>query len=171
MTPETAGSYPAKTPSCATCDKHPATIARPQALLIRSKEIGGGRKGSLLSFIRASQPRPKLLLQPKLHHLTKTDPLFVSIINMSSPSEWSDRRGLFQKGKEVHEPGRRLSGGAGGVIDAVRRASTSSTSEKGSFVSNPLSNDPASPASPTSQRRRVRNHHLHMSIEGVTCFC
>ncbi|KAF2163671.1 hypothetical protein M409DRAFT_68277 [Zasmidium cellare ATCC 36951] len=73
---------------------------------------------------------------------------------MSSPSEWSDRRGLFQKGKEVHEPGRRLSGGAGGVIDAVRRASTSSTSEKGSFVSNPLSNDPASPASPTSQRRR-----------------
>ncbi|KAK4504011.1 hypothetical protein PRZ48_004926 [Zasmidium cellare] len=72
---------------------------------------------------------------------------------MTSPSDWSDRRGLFQKGKEVHEPGRRLSG-SGGVMDAVRRASTSSTSEKGSFVSNPLSNDPASPPSPTSQRRR-----------------
>lgn len=69
-----------------------------------------------------------------------------------STSTWSDRRGLFQKGKEVHEPGRRMSGSGGGVIDAVRRASTSSNSDK---VFSPLSNDPASPSSPTSQRRRV----------------
>lgn len=69
-----------------------------------------------------------------------------------STSTWSDRRGLFQKGKEVHEPGRRMSGSGGGVIDAVRRASTSSNSDKGF---SPLGNDPASPSSPTSQRRRV----------------
>ncbi|CAK3768017.1 Hypothetical predicted protein [Lecanosticta acicola] len=68
---------------------------------------------------------------------------------------WEDRRGLFQRGKEIHEPGRKLSGsaGAGGVMDAVRRASTSS-GNSGNLVDKPLSNDPGSPTSPTSQRRR-----------------
>ena len=80
---------------------------------------------------------------------------------MSSPNTtptaaWQDRRGMFQRGKEVHEPARKMSGsGATGVIEAVRRASTSSQSDK-SLVNNPLSNDPAAPSSPsTAARRRV----------------
>ncbi|KAK4626507.1 hypothetical protein CLAFUW4_04984 [Fulvia fulva] len=78
---------------------------------------------------------------------------------MSSPNStptapWQDRRGMFQRGKEVHEPARKMSGSGGtGVIEAVRRASTSSQSDK-SLVSNPLSNDPASPASPSTTARR-----------------
>ncbi|KAI5367213.1 hypothetical protein Slin14017_G022490 [Septoria linicola] len=71
---------------------------------------------------------------------------------MSSPSgqPWEDRRGMFQRGKELHDAARRPSQ-SGGVIEAVRRASVTSN---GSVVDKPLSNDPAPPASPTSQRRR-----------------
>ncbi|QIW96605.1 hypothetical protein AMS68_002123 [Peltaster fructicola] len=47
---------------------------------------------------------------------------------MSGSSPWSDRRGMFQPGKQVHEPGRKLSGG--GVFEAVRRASTSSSTDE-----------------------------------------
>ena len=61
---------------------------------------------------------------------------------------------MFQKGKEVHEPGRRLSasstgGGAiGGMVDAVRRASTSSTDGLDKTTSN---------TSSTSDQRRMVN--------------
>ncbi|EME46710.1 hypothetical protein DOTSEDRAFT_70646 [Dothistroma septosporum NZE10] len=77
---------------------------------------------------------------------------------MSSPNTtpatlWQDRRGMFQRGKEVHEPARKMSGSGTGVMEAVRRASTVSNSDK-SFVSNPLSNDPAAPVSSTAARRR-----------------
>lgn len=68
-----------------------------------------------------------------------------------SGQPWEDRRGMFQRGKEVHDPARRPSQ-SGGVIEAVRRASVASNN---SLVEKPLSNDPASPTSPTSQRRRV----------------
>ncbi|KJX97715.1 hypothetical protein TI39_contig468g00023 [Zymoseptoria brevis] len=72
---------------------------------------------------------------------------------------WQDRRGMFQRGKEVHEPARRPSqsyGGAGGtaVLDAVRRGSTAS-SNAGSLVDKPLTNDPgSSPSSPIGGGRR-----------------
>lgn len=78
---------------------------------------------------------------------------------MSSPSSsWADRRGLFQKGKEVHEPGRRLSGSggsSGGIADAVRSASISSANSAEKSVSGSSAGDSAVPSSPTSQRRRV----------------
>ncbi|KAK5125951.1 hypothetical protein LTR85_011306 [Meristemomyces frigidus] len=72
---------------------------------------------------------------------------------MSSPtSTWEDRRGMFQRGKEVHEPGkpvtRRESGS--GIVDAVRRTSTASIEALEKTTSN-------SSASPTSQRRRSSN--------------
>ncbi|EME83213.1 uncharacterized protein MYCFIDRAFT_211267 [Pseudocercospora fijiensis CIRAD86] len=67
---------------------------------------------------------------------------------MSTP--WEDRRGMFQRGKEVHEPARRPSQ-SGGVIDAVRRASVSSQS---SVTKSPSNGPAAAPASPTGQRRR-----------------
>ncbi|KAM3425216.1 hypothetical protein BST61_g7171 [Cercospora zeina] len=67
-----------------------------------------------------------------------------------SGQPWEDRRGMFQRGKEVHDPARRASQ-SGGVIEAVRRASVTSNN---SLVEKPLSNDPAAPSSPTSQRRR-----------------
>ncbi|KAK4543250.1 hypothetical protein LTR36_005800 [Oleoguttula mirabilis] len=68
---------------------------------------------------------------------------------MSSPtSTWQDRRGMFQSGKEVHEPGkpvtRRESGS--GIADAVRRASTASIDALEKTTS-------SSSASPSSQRR------------------
>nr|OQO32595.1 hypothetical protein B0A51_00159 [Rachicladosporium sp. CCFEE 5018] len=44
---------------------------------------------------------------------------------MSAPSTWEDRRGMFQAGKVVHEPGRKMSkqfgdpiaGGAGSILN------------------------------------------------------
>lgn len=77
---------------------------------------------------------------------------------------WQDRRGMFQRGKEVHEPGmRRMSQTGPGIIGAVRRASNASSSN-GSLVDKPLGDDPADPGYyPTasdSRRRRVSSRHL-----------
>ncbi|EMD01172.1 hypothetical protein BAUCODRAFT_118880 [Baudoinia panamericana UAMH 10762] len=77
-------------------------------------------------------------------------------------SLWSDRRGMFQKGKEVHEPSvpseRRNSGG--GIADAVRRASVSSANTLEKTVTGTTSNSSSDPSSPTSQRRRSSNTAL-----------
>ncbi|KXL44958.1 hypothetical protein M433DRAFT_145579 [Acidomyces richmondensis BFW] len=91
---------------------------------------------------------------------------------MSSPgSTWSDRRGLFQKGKEVHEigpTGRRPSGSSGSVAEAVRRASVGSMGGLSKTESNSSSTGaPASPPSPTSQRRRSSNTGLFGSLENM----
>ncbi|KAF2157023.1 hypothetical protein K461DRAFT_289383 [Myriangium duriaei CBS 260.36] len=70
---------------------------------------------------------------------------------MSSPtgSPWSDRRGMFQKGKEVHEPHKPVFTSEG-VADAVRRASVSSTGSMDKTTSNTTNGG----TSPTDQRRR-----------------
>lgn len=65
---------------------------------------------------------------------------------MSSPtqSSWQDRRALFQRGKEVHEPGRRASGFSGnmGIGDVLSKV-----------TSNESVSSAASPTSPTERRR------------------
>ncbi|WPG99983.1 Hypothetical protein R9X50_00280700 [Acrodontium crateriforme] len=73
---------------------------------------------------------------------------------MSSPP-WQDRRGMFQRGKEVHEPARRPSTGAN-VVEAVRKASVSSVGAIEKVVTGE-SVASASPSSPISQRRRSSN--------------
>ncbi|KAK4569476.1 hypothetical protein LTR86_003239 [Recurvomyces mirabilis] len=82
-------------------------------------------------------------------------------------SEWSDRRGLSQRGKEVHVrgearewPAPRKQSGAG-IIDAVRRASTSSSDG----LDKTTSNTSGAPASPTSGRRRSSNTALFANLE------
>jgi len=78
---------------------------------------------------------------------------------MSTPTNlWQDRRGMFQKGKEVHEPGnpigeRRTSGA--GIADAVRRASVSSVNS----IEKTISNTGGSATSSSGQRRRVSPAH------------
>nr|POE53626.1 hypothetical protein CFP56_28848 [Quercus suber]POE81225.1 hypothetical protein CFP56_77447 [Quercus suber] len=70
---------------------------------------------------------------------------------MSSPSStWSDRRGLFQRGKEVHEPApRRASQEGSSVVDTVRRTSMAGIDKlERTVAGNP------SPVPATSQRRR-----------------
>ncbi|KAK5107689.1 hypothetical protein LTR62_000924 [Meristemomyces frigidus] len=82
-------------------------------------------------------------------------------------ADWSDRRGQFQRGKEVHVRGeprewpapRRESGA--GVVDAVRRASI--TSADG--LSKTTSNTTGAPASPTGGRRRSSNTALFANLE------
>ncbi|GAM82394.1 hypothetical protein ANO11243_003730 [Dothideomycetidae sp. 11243] len=78
----------------------------------------------------------------------------------SSPSSaaWLDRRGLFQKGKELHEPGRRPSeSSAAGVVDAVRRASVSSTDGLDKTASN-------ASTSTADARRRSSNAGLFANL-------
>jgi hypothetical protein len=79
------------------------------------------------------------------------------VVSTKPAAVWQDRRGMFQRGKEVHEPSvRRPSQGSGGAIEAaVRRASTASN---GSLGDKPLSNDTASPAAyyPTASESRRR---------------
>ncbi|KAF2860212.1 hypothetical protein K470DRAFT_77231 [Piedraia hortae CBS 480.64] len=76
----------------------------------------------------------------------------------SSSNPWQDRRGLFQRGKEVHEPskptGRRPSEGSR-IIDSLRRASVSSTNSLEKTKT--ASSDAPSPTSPSSQRRMSSN--------------
>jgi len=70
---------------------------------------------------------------------------------MSSPTQtWSDRRGMFQKGREVHEPAPPRRPSQGGVADAVRRVSVGSQNGVEKTTSDPTS----AQSSPTSQRRR-----------------
>nr|POE46225.1 hypothetical protein CFP56_73187 [Quercus suber] len=70
---------------------------------------------------------------------------------MSSPkSTWSDRRGLFQNGKEVHEPAlRRASQEDSRVVDAVRRTSMAGSNK----FEKPVLDNP-SPVQDTARRRR-----------------
>lgn len=64
---------------------------------------------------------------------------------MPIPTEtWQDRRGMFQKGKELHQPGRKLSNQFG---DPMRRASIGSNSS-GTLEKTPSTDEPG-------QRRRV----------------
>lgn len=69
---------------------------------------------------------------------------------------------MFQRGKEVHEPGkpvtRRESGS--GIADAVRRASTASIDA----LEKTTSNDSGSP---TSQRRRVSDSTYWQTLKSV----
>ncbi|KAL9532793.1 hypothetical protein SMMN14_03470 [Sphaerulina musiva] len=72
---------------------------------------------------------------------------------MSSPSSsstpWEDRRGMFQRGKDVHDPARRRpSQGGGGVAEAVRRASVTSNN------SDPLASPTLSSSSSMEGQRR-----------------
>jgi hypothetical protein len=69
---------------------------------------------------------------------------------MPTPTEtWQDRRGMFQRGKDVHQPGRKLSNQFGDPLSA-RRTSTGSTGsgilEKTDSIAEPGSQ---------GQRRRV----------------
>ncbi|KAJ9618322.1 hypothetical protein H2203_009240 [Taxawa tesnikishii (nom. ined.)] len=73
---------------------------------------------------------------------------------MSNP--WEDRRGLFQRGKEVHEPGSPVTGrrGSGGSIsDELSKTMSNQTTSSNSGAAD-------SNASPTSQRRRSSNTAL-----------
>lgn len=64
---------------------------------------------------------------------------------MPTPTEtWQDRRGMFQKGKELHQPGRKLSNQFG---DPLRRASVGSNSS-GTLEKTTSTEEPG-------QRRRV----------------
>lgn len=76
---------------------------------------------------------------------------------MPTPTEtWQDRRGMFQRGKEVHQPGRKLSNQFGDPL-AGRRTSTGSMGgglEKTESIPEPGSQ---------GQRRRVsqlRSRHF-----------
>lgn len=68
---------------------------------------------------------------------------------MPTPQEtWQDRRGMFQRGKEVHQPGRKLSNQFGDPL-AARRTSTGSTGGGGLEKTNSVEEPGA------SSRRRV----------------
>lgn len=114
-----------------------------------------------------------LITHNKTHFNPKVITQLLSIrITMSSPgSTWSDRRGLFQKGKEVHDlgpTGRRPSGSSGGVVEAVRRASVGSTGGLDKTESNASSiGSPASPPSPSTQRRRSSNTGLFGNLQSM----
>ena len=69
---------------------------------------------------------------------------------MPTPTEtWQDRRGMFQRGKEVHQPGRKLSNQFGDPL-AARRTSTGSTGGGGLEKTDSIP-EPGS----LGQRRRV----------------
>jgi hypothetical protein len=69
---------------------------------------------------------------------------------MPTPTEtWQDRRGMFQRGKEVHQPGRKLSNQFGDPLSA-RRTSTGSTGGGGLEKTDSIP-EPGS----QGQRRRV----------------
>lgn len=69
---------------------------------------------------------------------------------MPLPTEtWQDRRGMFQRGKEVHQPGRKLSNQFGDPLSA-RRTSTGSTGGGGLEKTDSIP-EPGS----QGQRRRV----------------
>lgn len=63
---------------------------------------------------------------------------------------WQDRRGMFQKGKELHQPGRKLSNQFG---DPLRRSSIGSTGSS-TLEKTPTTEEPG-------QRRRVRPSSCH----------
>lgn len=67
---------------------------------------------------------------------------------MPTPTEtWQDRRGMFQRGKDVHQPGRKLSNQFGDPL-AGRRSSIASTGS-GSLEKTESIEEPG------AQRRRV----------------
>ncbi|TKA70641.1 hypothetical protein B0A55_05746 [Friedmanniomyces simplex] len=72
-------------------------------------------------------------------------------------STWEDRRGQFQKGKEVIPPPTEGRAFGTGVLESVRRASVSSANsvEKTLSGSGSATGEPSSPT--TSQRRRSSN--------------
>ncbi|KAF2723141.1 hypothetical protein K431DRAFT_311231 [Polychaeton citri CBS 116435] len=67
-----------------------------------------------------------------------------------SSNPWSDRRGLFQKGKEIHEPTERRSS-QGSVSDALRRASVGSVGSGTTLEKTPTT---SSSTGGSSDRRR-----------------
>jgi hypothetical protein len=80
---------------------------------------------------------------------------------MPTPTEtWQDRRGMFQRGKDVHQPGRKLSNQFGDPL-AGRRTSIGST---GSGVGLEKTD---SIEEPGAQRRRVSYACVHLSW----CYC
>lgn len=100
------------------------------------------------------------LLSNQLIHPTKqptlttyyllTSPNNTQPSSMPTPQEtsWQDRRGMFQRGKEVHQPGRKLSNQFGDPLGA-RRTSTGSTGGGGLEKTNSVEEPGA------SSRRRV----------------
>lgn len=67
---------------------------------------------------------------------------------MPTPTEtWQDRRGMFQRGKDVHQPGRKLSNQFGDPL-AGRRTSIGSTGSVGLEKTDSIEE-------PGAQRRRV----------------
>lgn len=69
---------------------------------------------------------------------------------MPTPTEtWQDRRGMFQRGKELHQPGRKLSNQFGDPL-AARRTSVGSTGGGGLEKTESIT-EPGS----SGQRRRV----------------
>lgn len=72
---------------------------------------------------------------------------------MPTPTEtWQDRRGMFQRGKDVHQPGRKLSNQFGDPL-AGRRTSIGSTGSVGLEKTDSIEE-------PGAQRRRVSCAHL-----------
>lgn len=75
-----------------------------------------------------------------------------------SGDAWSDRRGMFQRGKELHAPanptGRKFHE-TGAITNAVRRASVTSN-DGGSPLDKTPTGGSAGGGFPTSGRRRVR---------------
>ena len=81
---------------------------------------------------------------------------------MSSANDWQDRRGIFQTGKEVHEPGRKLSNSFG---DPIRRSSIGS--DKGSPLEKTTSTTSAGGSSP-DKRRRVSIDQTYLKEHALT---
>merc|ERR1712217_384525 len=96
------------------------------------------------------------------HHWKRSSATMSSVSNT-----WQDRRALFQKGKEVHEPAsptERKPSMSEGVTAAVRRASVGSDTGLEKTVSNTSA---GAPASPTSGRRRSSNSALFGNLTNM----
>ncbi|KAK3704910.1 hypothetical protein LTR37_013601 [Vermiconidia calcicola] len=75
---------------------------------------------------------------------------------MSANENWQDRRGIFQRGKELHAPGSPTSKKfheTGAVSNAVRKSSVSSTGSGGGGGGSPVEKS-SSGSFPTSSGRR-----------------
>jgi hypothetical protein len=76
---------------------------------------------------------------------------------MPTPTEtWQDRRGMFQRGKDVHQPGRKLSNQFGDPL-AGRRSSIASTGS-GTLEKTDSIEEPG------AQRRRVSYIHASLMV-------
>lgn len=133
---------------------------------------------SLLLSHTASLPVPSILpvqINPSRDIYQPSKRNIINIITnnrniMSSPSSsstpWEDRRGMFQRGKDVHDPARRRpsQGGGGGVAEAVRRASVTSNN------SDPLAS-PTLSSSSTMEGQRRRVSYLKPYLKPYLTFC